>query len=263
MTGLGQSGIHIAEDGDGLFRLVMSNPGKKNAFTLDMYRDFGTQLEQLDAREDVRCLVVQGADGDFCAGSDIGGFDGNRGGVEVAREYADFTVAMVRKLRDFRHPSVACIEGVCVGGGLEIASVCDIRIAGTGARFGIPVNRIGINLDHAELSDLIAVVGSVAALEILLEGRVFGAQEALRCGLVTRIVEDRAVAAEADEVARRITLSAPLVNRWHKKFVRRLQERRPLSADEIAEAYNCFETEDYEIGRRAFAAKQRPAFVGR
>jgi enoyl-CoA hydratase/carnithine racemase len=256
-------GISFSQGGNGVAFLTMNNPGKKNAFTLDMYRDFGEGLARLDGRDDVRCLLVRGADGDFCAGSDIGGFDGNRNGVELAREYADFTVAMVRQLRDFRHPTVACIEGVCVGGGLEIASVCDIRIAGKSARFGIPVSRIGINLDYAELADLIDVIGATAALEILLEGRIFDANEALRVGLVTRLVEDDAAAAEAEGVANRIAQSAPLVNRWHKKFVRRLKGSAPLSAEEIAEAYKCFETEDYEIGRRSFAAKQRPAFVGR
>ncbi|MBS3649809.1 enoyl-CoA hydratase/isomerase family protein [Pseudaminobacter sp. 19-2017] len=257
------SGISLREEGEGLFRLTMSNPGKKNALTLDMYRDFGATLKQLDGSDAVRCLVVQGANGDFCAGSDIGGFDGNRSGLELAREYADFTVAMVRTLRDFRHPTVACIEGVCVGGGLEIASVCDIRIAGNSARFGIPVNRIGITLDHAELADLMAVIGRTATLEMLLEGRIFGAEEALRIGLVTRVVDDAAVVAEADAASQRIARSAPLVNRWHKKFVRRLQQPGQLDESEIAEAYACFESEDYEIGRRSFAAKLRPNFVGR
>ena len=255
--------VSVVEEGEGIFRLTMRNPGKKNAFTMEMYRDFGAIVSELDANDAVRCLIVQGADGDFCAGSDIGGFDGNRNGTELAREYADFTVAMVRTLRDFRHPSVACIQGVCVGGGLEIASVCDIRIAGAGARFGIPVNRIGITLDYAELSDLVAVVGSTATLELLLEGRVFGSGEALRMGLLTRVVDDESVAAEADSAAQRIARAAPLVNRLHKKFVRRLADPEPLSEAEISEAYACFESEDYEIGRRSFAAKLRPAFVGR
>lgn len=263
MTEPRTDGIRVEHQGEGVFTLTMSNPGRKNAFTLDMYGAFGRELDKLDADDSVRCLVVRGANGDFCAGSDIGGFDGNRSGVELARDYADFTVAMVRKLRDLRHPVIACIEGVCVGGGLEIASVCDLRIAGKSARFGIPVNRIGINLDHAELADMIDVVGGTVTLEILLEGRVFGADEALRAGLVTRVVDDAALAEDVEATARRIAQSAPLVNRWHKKFVRRLKDPRALSADEIAEAYRCFETEDYEIGRRSFAAKQRPAFIGR
>lgn len=255
--------VSVVEEGDGIFRLTMHNPGKKNAFTMDMYRDFGAIVADLDANAAVRCLIVQGADGDFCAGSDIGGFDGNRSGVDLAREYADFTVAMVRTLRDFRHPSIACIEGVCVGGGLEIAAVCDIRIAGKSSRFGIPVNRIGITLDYSELSDLVAVIGSSATLEMLIEGRVFGAEEALRMGLLTRLAEDAAVAAEANAAAQRIARSAPLVNRLHKKFVRRLADPVPLTEEDLSEAYACFDSEDYEIGRRAFAAKTRPAFVGR
>lgn len=263
MTTENDTGISIVEEDGGIVHLAMSNPCKKNAFTLDMYRELGAHLDALDARDDVRCVIVRGAGGDFCAGSDISGFDDNRDGVSAARAYADFTVAMVRKLRDFRHPTVACIEGACVGGGLEIASVCDIRIAGASARFGIPVNRIGITLDYAELADLLAVISRTAALEILLEGRIFDAGEALRIGLVSRIVDDGSVAQEATAAAGRIARSAPLVNRWHKKFIGRLQDPAPLTQAELAEAYACFGTEDYRIGRDAFSAKQRPEFIGR
>jgi enoyl-CoA hydratase/carnithine racemase len=263
MSEVADQGIHVEDHGGGVFSLTISNSGKKNALTLEMYRHFGEKLQKLSDADDVRCLVVRGYGGDFCAGSDISGFEDNRMGQEEAQGYADFTVAMVRTLRDFRHPTIACIEGVCVGGGLEIASVCDIRIAGKSARFGIPVSRIGINLDHAELADLVAVIGSRATLEILLEGKVFNVDEALRAGLVTRVVEDAEVADTVEALARRIAASAPLVNRWHKKFLRRLGDATPLSPEEVAEAYQCFDTEDYQIGRKSFAAKIRPDFVGR
>jgi enoyl-CoA hydratase/carnithine racemase len=141
--------------------------------------------------------------------------------------------------------------------------MCDIRIAGASARFGIPVNRIGLTLDHHELADLIAVVGPVVALEILLEGRIFGAAEALNKGLVSRVVADDAVADDVRVTALAIARSAPLVNRLHKKFVRRLRDDRPLERAELDEAYRCFDTEDYRIGTNAFNAKQRPVFRAR
>lgn len=247
----------------GIATLIMDRPEKRNAFTLDMYRDFGALMSELDADESIRCIVVRGAGGAFCAGSDIGGFEDDRDGRAQARDYADFTLEMTDRLRNTRHPTVACIEGVCVGGGLEIASMCDIRIAGRSSRFGIPINRIGLTLDYRELDDLIGVVGPTHALEILLEGHIFGVEEALAKGIVTRFVEDGQVVSEAYATAERISVAAPLVNRWHKAFVRRLRDRTPITEQERAEAYACFDTEDYRVGRAAFSKKIKPAFVGR
>ncbi|MES2536057.1 MAG: enoyl-CoA hydratase-related protein [Pseudomonadota bacterium] len=255
--------IDVGRDAAGIVTILLNRPEKRNAMTMGMYRDFGTALTELDADDSVRCIVVRGAGNAFCAGSDIGGFDDERNGREQAREYAKFTLAMTDCLRDSRHPTVACIEGVCVGGGLEIAAMCDIRIAGRGSRFGIPVNRIGLTVDHHELADLIAVVGPTVTLEILLEGRVFGAEEALDKGLLTRMVEDDAVSVSAYEAAQAIARGAPLVNRWHKKFVRQLREMQRLNEAELDEAYACFDTEDYRTGTAAFSRKEKPVFSGR
>lgn len=255
--------IELTRNSDGIATVLMNRPEKRNAFTMEMYRDFGAAFALLDADDSVRCIVVRGAGGAFCAGSDIGGFSEDRDGRTQAREYADFTLEMTDRLKDTRHPTIACIEGVCVGGGLEIASMCDIRIAGRSSRFGIPINRIGITLDYRELADLVAVIGHARALEILLEGQVFGADVAMEKGLLTRIVDDAAVADDAYAAAARIAASAPLVNRWHKKFVRRLRDDRPITPEESDEAYACFDTEDYRLGREAFGQKLKPAFVGR
>ena len=255
--------IRLERRQNGIATLIMDRPEKRNAFTLDMYRDFGAHMSQLGADDTVRCVVVRGAGGAFCAGSDIGGFEGDRDGRAQARQYADFTLEMTDHLKNCRHPTVACIEGVCVGGGLEIAAMCDIRIAGRSSRYGIPINRIGLTLDHRELDDLISVVGPTHALEILLEGHIFGVEEALAKGIVTRFVEDDQVVSEAYATAERISVAAPLVNRWHKVFVRQLRDRAPITEQERAEAYACFDTEDYRIGRAAFSQKTKPAFVGR
>ena len=161
------------------------------------------------------------------------------------------------------HPTVALIEGACIGGGLEIAMRCDLRICGRSSRFGIPSNRLGLVIGYAELEALMAAVGRARALEILLEGRIFDAEEAYEKGLVQRVVDDAEVAAEAYASAARIAAGAPLVNRWHKKFMRRLGTPEPLSAAEREEALACFGTADYGEGWRAFLAKRRPQFEGR
>lgn len=255
--------IRLDRGQNGIVTVLMDRPAKRNAFTLDMYREFGDAFDTLNADDSVRCIVVRGAAGAFCAGSDIGGFDETRSGAEQAREYAELTLAMTDRLKLTPHPTVACIEGACVGGGLEIAAMCDIRIAGRGARFGVPINRIGLTLDYRELADLLAVIGGTRTLEILLEGAVFGADEALNKGLVTRVVDDDKVGDEAYEAAGRIAAGAPLVNRWHKQFVRRLQAGGELAEHELAQAYACFDTDDYRNGQRAFLNKEKPVFAGR
>ena len=199
--------IRVERRQDGVATLLMDRPEKRNAFTLAMYRDFGALMRELDADDTVRCIVVRGTGGAFCAGSDIGGFEGDRDGRTQARDYAEFTLEMTDQLKNTRHPTVACIEGVCVGGGLEIAAMCDIRIAGRSSRYGIPINRIGLTLDYRELDDLIAVVGHTHALEILLEGHIFGVEEALAKGIVTRFVEDDQVVSAAYATAERIQSS--------------------------------------------------------
>ena len=155
------------------------------------------------------------------------------------------------------------LKGICVGGGLEIAASCDLRICGESSRFGAPINQLGLVMAHAELRGLLGLVGRATALEILLEGRVFRAQEAKEKGLVTRVVPDEKVEEEAYASARRIAEGAPLVARWHKKFARRLADPRPLTEAEIDEGFACFGTQDFRIGYRAFLAKSKPEFRGR
>jgi enoyl-CoA hydratase/carnithine racemase len=116
---------------------------------------------------------------------------------------------------------------------------------------------------YAEMAPLVRLVGSAVALELLLEGRIVDAAEAKAIGLVSRVVPDAQVAAEARATAERIAEGAPLAARWHKKFARRLQDPAPLTAAELDECFDCFDTEDFRIGYAAFLAKQKPKFTGR
>ena len=158
---------------------------------------------------------------------------------------------------------LASIRGVCVGGGLEIAALCDLRVCGESSRFGVPIKRLGLVMSLSELQALVELVGRSTALEILLEGRVFGAEEALAKGLVHRVVADKEVENETRATAERIAEGAPLVARWHKRFIARLGDAAPLAADEIDEGYACYGTEDFRIGYRSFLNKTKPEFVGR
>ncbi|MCC6870338.1 MAG: enoyl-CoA hydratase/isomerase family protein, partial [Burkholderiales bacterium] len=186
-----------------------------------------------------------------------------RANAKQAKQYGADTAAALRALAECRHPTVALIEGACVGGGLLVAAQCDLRICNESARFGVPAKNLGLTESYEELEGMMRVVGPAASLELLLEGRIWGAREAYEKGLVCRVVPDAGVVEEAYATARRIAEGAPLAARWHKKFVRRLADPRPLTAAERAEGYACFDTEDFRIGYRAFLAKRKPEFKGR
>ena len=255
--------ILVTRDG-AIATVVLNRPEKLNALTLDMWRRLGAAMEELAVDDGIRCVVLRGAGGRaFAPGNDISEFETERHDPASAKAYGAVMHATLAAIRDCRHPTVALIEGICVGGGLEIASLCDIRICGASSRFGVPVNRLGLVMAHAELDGLVRLAGPAVAAEIVLEGRVFGAEEANDKGLVTRVVADDAVEAEAYAAARRIAAGAPLVARWHKKFLRRLADPTPLTEAEIDEGFACFGTEDFATGYRAFLAKTEPEFEGR
>jgi len=244
--------------------VALNNPEKLNALSFTMWMRLGEVMRELEADESLRCIVLRGAgDKAFAAGADIAEFEQRRANARVAKDYGDKIEGTMRAVAECRHPTVAMIHGVCVGGGLEIASQCDLRICGASSRFGIPINKLGLVVGYGEMQALIDLVGRATALEILLEGRVFGAAEAKEKGLVNRVVADGEVEAEALAAAVRIAAGAPLVARWHKKFARRLADPRPLTTEERDEGYACFDSEDYRIGFKAFLAKQKPQFKGR
>jgi enoyl-CoA hydratase len=244
--------------------IIFNRPHARNAMTWGMYEALHDACEKVDADEDVRVLVLRGAGGKaFAPGADIGEFAALRSNFDAARRYGALMHETMRRIAQCRHPTVALIEGICVGGGLELAMLCDIRICGEGSRFGVPINRLGVTMGYPEIAALIKLVGRQTALEILLEGRVFGAAEALEKGLVTRVVPDDRVAEESYAAARRIAEGAPLVNRWHKAFARRLEDPTPLAPDEFDEPYQTFDTDDFREGVRAFLEKRPPVFRGR
>jgi len=255
--------ILVQRDG-AIATVVLNRPEKLNAMTKPMWRRLGEVLEELSATPDLRCVVLRGAGGKaFSPGNDISEFETTRSNPEQAKAYGEILHRSLGALKDCPIPTVALIEGICVGGGLEIAALCDLRICGESSRFGVPIKRLGLVMAYPEIAGLLRLVGRAATLEILLEGRVFDSAEARDKGLVTRIVPDAEVEREAMETARRIAEGAPLVARWHKKFLARLERREPLSEAEQDEGYACYATEDFQIGYRSFLDKTKPEFKGR
>jgi len=255
--------IVVTRDGP-IATVVLNRPEKLNALTKAMWATLGETIAALSADDGLRCVVLRGAgERAFSPGNDIGEFATERANRTQAVAYGAVMRATAEALGACRHPLVAQIHGICVGGGLELAALCDLRICGAGSRFGAPIKNLGLVMAYAEMAPLVRLVGPNVALEILLEGRVFDAAEALAKGLVTRVVPDADVAAEARATAQRIADGAPLVARWHKRFARRLADPRPLAAAEHDECFDCFDTEDFREGYAAFLAKRKPAFKGR
>ncbi|HEY6280960.1 MAG TPA: enoyl-CoA hydratase-related protein [Burkholderiales bacterium] len=250
-------------DGD-IATVTLNNPDKLNALNQAMWRRLGKVMSELGAEESLRCIVLRGTgDKAFASGADISEFATVRASSSQANAYGEAIHVTMRAIADCRHPTLALIQGVCVGGGLEIASMCDLRICGASSRFGVPVNRLGLVMAYGEMQGLMMLVGRATALEIVLEGRVFGAEEAREKGLVNRVVPDDKVIEEAYATARRIADGAPLAARWHKRFINRLNDPRPLTEAERDESDACFDTEDFRIGYRAFLAKKKPEFKGK
>lgn len=243
--------------------VTISNPGKLNALNMGMWNQITQYFTDLHQNPDLRCIIIRGADGQFAAGADVQEFATVRNTLADGMRYHNQVIAAsLKAISECQHPVVAAIEGVCVGGGLEIAISCDIRIASRHARFGIPINKLGFPLAPKELQSLLSLVGRAVASEILLEGRILNAQEGLEKGLVHRLADD--VPAEALATAKRIAIGAPLAARLNKKFIRRLSfvpER--LNDQEQLEAFSFLETQDYQEGVLGFLAKEIPVFTGK
>ena len=255
--------ILAARDG-AIATVTLNRPQKLNALTKAMWRGLGETVTRLAADPSLRCIIVRGAgERAFSPGNDIGEFAHERSNKRQARDYGAIMHATAHALAACPIPMVAQIHGICVGGGLEIAALCDLRICGMSSRFGAPIKNLGLVMAYPEMAPLVRLAGADVALEILLEGRIFDAAEAREKRLVTRVVPDDQVAVEARATAARIAEGAPLVARWHKKFARRLGDAAPISPAEADECFDCFDTEDFRTGYAAFLAKHKPEFKGR
>ena len=257
------STVDLIIDGE-IATLILNSPGKLNAINLGMWQLLAENMVKIAVDRSIRCVVIRGAgDAAFAAGGDLEEFVTARATLEQALHYHEQVAAALNAIADCPHPTVALIRGACIGGGLEIAGVCDLRISGESARFGAPINRLGFSMYPGEMEGLLKLAGPAVIKEILLEGRILTATEAYEKGLVTRVVPDAQTEDEAYATARRICAGAPLVAGWHKQWIRRLQSGRPLNDEEKAASFAFLDTEDYREGLAAFLEKRKPAFKAR
>jgi enoyl-CoA hydratase len=255
-----------AADADGIARLTLSNPGKLNALSVAMWRELRTHFARLNAREstqlgDVRVVVVQGDGGHFASGGDIEEFPQFRfDAAALARFHEEDVRPALHAMLACELPLVAQIDGACIGGGLEIAACCDIRIAGHSSRFGVPIAKLGFPMAPAELEIVAQVISPTVLRELLIEARVLDAAEALARGLVTRVVADAEVAAEAHRSAARIAELSPQALRLNKRALRQFAGTPPSSAAERAAHYAYAPSAEHREGLAAFNEKRKPRF---
>lgn len=210
---------------------VRVDPSEKHSFlTIRGWQALAEALDVLAARDDLGCVVVCGTGArTLSAGSDLASLTTAGETPEDVWAYSVAIDAALLAVRCCRHPTVAVIEGLCAGGGLEIAACCDLRVCGESSRFGRPIDRRGLMMSSDGPEPLVQLLGASPLLDILLGGDLIGAERALTYGIVNRVHADAAVVEQGYGLAARIAAGAPLVNRWHKKLVQRLRGRRSLS----------------------------------
>ena len=259
MTGL----VHFdAGGGSGIAHLTLSHPGKLNAMSVAMWRELRQRFEAVQAQPSgVRVLIVAGAGGNFAAGGDIEEFPDFRFDEATLRAFhEDEVLPALQAMLACDVPLIAQIDGACIGGGLEIAACCDVRIAGASSRFGVPIAKLGFPMAPAELEIVAAVIGSTALRELLLEARVLDAEAARGLGLVTRVVADDQVASEAQRSAERIAALSAQALRLNKRALREFASPRLSNAAQRAPHYAYADSAEHREGLAAFNDKRVPRF---
>jgi enoyl-CoA hydratase/carnithine racemase len=254
---------HVA---GGVGTVTFNNPDKRNAVSLDMWEGLGRALTELRDDGDVRVVVLTGAgDKAFVSGADISQFEKNRHNAAASEEYSRRSAAHRALLADYPKPTIACIRGFCLGGGLQIAMLADMRFAAEDSQFGIPAAKLGIAYGYDGLKHLVSLVGPSQARLLMYTGARIGSAEALRIGLVDRVMANDEVMPATLEIARTIADNAPLAVHAAKLTIAEVlkdESRRDMEAIRQA-GVACMDSEDFREGRRAFMEKRKPLFKGR
>src|SRR3954447_5455679 len=254
---------HVSE---GVGVITFNNPAKRNAMSLDMWEGLGSALIEFQNDPGVRVVIMVGSgDKAFVSGADISQFEKVRHNAAASEEYSKKSDAQRALLANYPKPIIACIRGFCLGGGMQVAMAADIRIASDNSQFGIPAAKLGIAYGYDGLRHLVSLVGPSWARLIMYTGMKIDSAEALRIGLVDRVLPDAQLWDATMEIARTISGNAPLAIKAAKVTIAQVikdPDKRDMNAIKQV-GTDCMDSADFREGRQAFMEKRKPKFTGR
>ena len=264
---LARGNLLLDEPAEAVARLTLSKPERRNALDHEVLDALADVLPELDRGIEVRCVILTGAGGTFSAGYNIGDIPEESFEHDAESIVAHPFHAGMAAVSAHPYPMVAAIAGPCLGGGLELAVRCDLRIAAEGATLGMPPAKLGLIYGHTGLRRFIEAIGVARTKELFLTGRVLPAQRAERIGLVHEVVADGEIESAAIELASEIAANAPLASRGNKRAIETLASFPRLTAEQERELVelrrSSFGSEELREGIRAFAEKREPRWRGR
>ena len=250
---------------EGVGYITFNNPEKHNAVSIEMWDALEKILDEFRSSKDIRVIVLNGAGGkSFVSGADISKFDKERSSKEAILSYNKRTQKVYELLETFPKPTIAMIDGYCIGGGLNLAVCCDIRICSEKSKFAMPAAKLSLGYPFSSIKRLFDVMGPGMAKHFMFTAEKISASEALACGLVQKLVNEENIETYVRDYALTISHNAPLTIKAMKQIgieiLKNPDERDLLLCEQLASA--CFDSEDYKEGRKAFLEKRKPNFKG-
>ena len=259
--------VKVWLDGDGsTLQIQFNNPERHNALSVDMWEAVNPLLDLAEKDERIRLVVFSGAgEKAFVSGADITQFEDMRAAKEAVARYEAMAEQALMSIYHFSKPTLACIRGYCIGGGVNVAMSCDIRIASDDSVFSIPAARLGLGYRYSALKNLVDLVGPAVAKDLFFTARRIEAKEARELGLINRVSSVSDLTALQLEYKQALAANAPITVAAGKAIIAEILKPSPeIDHDQCRQwIRDCFESEDYAEGRRAFMEKRKPVFRGK